>query len=91
MISRVIIKFDKFIHDTSRAILVRVVNEEHWIPKKLLRNLVINKKLGGHFSLPFEIAKEKGFEVDEENAELIITHHIPKPIKAKKTDESLFR
>lgn len=54
------IRIDKFLHDTGRAILVRVNLVEHWIPKKLTKNVVINNKLSGYISVPIFIAERMG-------------------------------
>lgn len=90
MITRVIIKFDKFYHDTGRAILVQYMNKKHWIPKKLCRNITVNKKLGGHVSVPSFFYEEMGYEVTDEIADKTVVHHIPKnkkPIKNNTHDE----
>lgn len=91
MVKSVRIKFDKILHDTGKAILIRIDGVENWIPKKLCRNLIINKKLGGNVCIPYFFAEKldlKNFETDIE-----IIHHIPKIKQKLKTnhDKELFR
>ena len=90
MITSVKIKFDKFKHDTGKAILISINHQEHWIPKKLCRNLIINKKLGGNVSIPTFIAEKIGVEITDDIATTI--HNVPKAInKEVNYDESLFK
>ena len=90
MIKSVKIQFDKIKHDTGKAILISINYQEHWIPKKLCRNLVINNKLGCNVSIPTFIAEKIGIEIDESMATEI--HHIPEVInKQPKHDDSLFK
>jgi hypothetical protein len=80
------LKFDKFYHDTGRAILVQYQNKKHWIPKKLCRNITVNKKLGGHVSIPSFFYENMGYEVSEDISDKTIIHHVPekkKPIKSE--------
>ena len=65
MIKSVNIKFEKILHDTGKAILVRINGVEHWIPKKLCRKLIINNKLGGNVCVPTFIAERIGFDVED--------------------------
>ncbi len=93
MIKSVIVKFDKILHDTGRAILISVNEKENWIPKKLCRNLVINKKLGGNVCIPTFFAEKIGFEISESNAGISIIHHVPEKMDKTKIihDKSLFK
>ena len=72
------IKFDKFLHDTGKAILIRINGSEHWIPKALCRNVITNSKLGGNVCVPTFIAEKMGIEITEDIAEITIVQHIPK-------------
>ena len=92
-IKSVRIKFDKLLHDTGKAILVSIGNKEHWLGYFMIKNLVVNKKLGGHFSISPNICEEKGIYYDESMADCYIKKHIPEKIKSKKIkpDESLIR
>lgn len=80
MIKSVRIQFDKLLHDTGKAILIRIYGNEHWIPKKLCRNLIINKKLGGNVCIPTFFAEKMGVVVTDEIADVEIIHHIPEKI-----------
>lgn len=93
MIKSVRIKFDKLYHDTGRAILICINGSEHWIPKKLCRNLIVNNKLGGNVCIPAFFYEKMGYEVTEEIADITIIHHIPKKQDKSKIyhDESLFK
>lgn len=93
MIKSVNIKFEKLIHDTGKAILVRINGAEHWIPKKLCRKLIVNNKLGGNVCIPTFIAEQIGFDVEDCNPDVEIIHHIPE-FKYKSNinyDADLFR
>jgi len=93
MIKSVRIKFDKFLHDTGKAILVRIDGIEHWIPIKLCRKLIINNKLGGNVCIPSFFYERMGYEVTEDLADITVIHHVPK--KEDKTkiehDDRLFK
>lgn len=52
MIISATIRFDKLLGETPKACLVKVYNNQYWIPKSLCRNFIINKKLGGSVVLP---------------------------------------
>lgn len=96
MLSYVQIKYDKIHADTGRAILLRFDNKEIWIPKKLTKNLVVNKKLGGNVAVAdffFEkMIKECEWIVVLNNEYYKIEHHIPTPKeKVNKHDRELFR
>lgn len=93
MINSVKIKLEKLLYDTGKAILVRINGVEHWIPKKLCRNLIVNNKLGGNVCVPTFIIKEIGLNIDNCSPDIEVIHHIPK-LQDKtniKHDESLFR
>jgi len=79
-IKRVRIKFDKLLHDTGKAILIRISNKEYWLGHYMCTDLVVNKKLGGHVSISVNICKEKGIYYNEDMADYIITRHVPKKI-----------
>lgn len=84
---RVTLKFSKFKHETAKAYLVKVEgNKEIWLPKSFCRNLVINKKLGGHVAIPSWLFKEKfGYEPHEvENI-----YNIPEEIVAEKVEPDI--
>lgn len=84
---RVRIKFEKFLHRTGKAILIRVHGVEHWIPSKLCRNLVTNQKLGGHVSVPAFIADRIGYQYEVDDADMIIEHHVPSSLPPVASNE----
>lgn len=83
MVTRVRLKFEKFLHSTGKAILVRVGGAEHWIPRKLCYDLVVNKKLGGHVSVPTFIIERMGMSVESCEADVSIERHVPKKVTKK--------
>lgn len=89
-INRVMLRFDKFLHATERAYLIRIGCLEHWIPKKLCRNFITNNKLGGNVSIPtFLYEKITGVEAEDipiGDADFIIEKHVPEKIDATKTE-----
>lgn len=91
MIKSVRITFDKLYHDTGKAILVSINNNELWLPKKLCRNLVVNKKLGGHVSIPTFLAEKLNILNCVPDIEII--HHIPTTMNVTDIshDTSLFK
>jgi hypothetical protein len=100
-IKSMMLRFDKFLHETEKAYLIRVGSTEHWLPKKLCRSLITNKKLGGNVQIPsFLYERITGEVVDEMNeseindlATFIIEKHIPErkePIKSE-IDKTLLR
>lgn len=95
MIKSAVINFDKFIHETHGAILVRLPDgNEHWIPKKLCRNFKCNNKLRGSVSVPAFLVEKMGLNIEDLQAEVEIIHM--KPIKVefdpnKKPDASLIK
>jgi len=92
MIKSVRIKFEKILCDTGKAILIRVDGIEHWIPKKLCRNLIINSKLGGNVCVPVFKAEELGLNIDDCKPDIEIIHHIPEEINQEiKHDANLFK
>ncbi len=91
-IIRVRIKFDKFLHDTGKAILIRIGKTEYWLARYMCRNLTINKKFGGHVSLSVKICEDKGIYFDDTMTDEYIETHIPIKIVEKAThDKSLER
>jgi hypothetical protein len=92
MIKSYRLKFDKLLHETLNAYLLKVNNEEFWVPKKLCRKFILNKKLGGNVSIP-SFFYEKIFSINEENADCIIIKHKPERIEPIKQtpDASLTR
>jgi hypothetical protein len=94
MITSVLLRFDKYLHETERAYLIRVGNTEHWLPKKLCRKFITNKKLGGNVTIPsFLYERITGEQPIEEDAETIIEKHVPKQIEPTDTlpDAELIR
>lgn len=87
------IKFDKFLHDTGKAILIRIGQKEHWLGKFMLDDWCTNKKLGGWVVITTKIANEKGIYWNDTMAVKSITHHIPKKLNIKdiQHDKSLER
>jgi hypothetical protein len=77
MLNSVRIKFEKFHHDTGRAILVSINGVEYWLPKKLCRNIIVNKKLAGSVCIPVFLAEKIGFKVDMCEKDIEVIHHIP--------------
>ncbi|MAX80351.1 MAG: hypothetical protein CL843_09265 [Crocinitomicaceae bacterium] len=81
IVKEVRIKFDRFYHDTGKAILIGIGRKEHWLPKYLCKNITVNKKLKGHVCLPVSICDEKGIYWDESDATVKIEKHIPDKIE----------
>ena len=78
MIKSAMLRFDKHLHSTERAHLVRVGATEHWLPKNLCRKFITNKKLGGNVVIPtFLFERIMGVAPTEADAETIIEKHIP--------------
>lgn len=79
MIKTVFVKFDKLMGETPLAFLLKFgYDNQIWFPKKLCRNFILNKKLGGNMVIPTWLYIEKfGQEPDESEAETIIIHHVP--------------
>lgn len=93
MISTAKIKFHKLLHDTGRAILVRIDSGEFWIPKSLCRKLTVNNKLGGHVCLPTNFITERlKLDISELEPDVEVIHHVPTEIKKEiNYDSALFR
>lgn len=92
------LRFDKFLHATDKAYLIRVGIHEHWLPKKLAWNLITNKKLGGVVTLPTWLyMKVTGLAEDEINlhdASYIVLKHVPSkkhPIVNNQPNPALLR
>lgn len=77
MINSVNIKFEKLIHDTGKAILVRINGVEHWLPKKLCRKLTVNNKLAGNVCVPTFISERIGICINDCSPDVEVIHHIP--------------
>ena len=97
MIKSLMLRFDRFHHATEKAYLIQIGPSEHWVPKKLAWNLTINKKLGGHITVPpwlyEKITGESIEDAPECDATVIIEKHIPErkePIKTQ-ADASLIK
>lgn len=92
MIISVKLKFDKFLCDTGKAILISINRNEFWIPNSLCRMLHYNNKLKGSVVIPAFFYEKMGFEATENIAYEIRTHHTPKKINKKiNYDDSLIR
>lgn len=94
MITNVLLRFDKYLHETSKAYLIRVGTKEHWLPKKLCRKFITNKKLGGNVTIPtFLYERITGQLPTEADAETIIEKHVPVRIEPTNTqpDAGLIR
>lgn len=93
MIKSVRIKFDKFLYNTGKAILVRIDGKEYWLANYMYKNLIVNKKLGGNCEIDVKFCDEKGIQYDESMATLIIEHHIPVKLDVNtiEHDETLIR
>ena len=96
-IKSLMLRFNRFHHATEKAYLIEVGNTEHWVPKKLAWNLTINKKLGGHITVPTWLYEKvtgiKTEDVPECDAALIVEKHVPErkePIKTQ-ADASLIK
>lgn len=83
------IKFDKYVHETARAYLVKYMNQEIWLPKKLCRGFAVyGNDMHGVVSIPtFLYEKITGTNVDEEfsdnyaESDWIVTKHKPDKIE----------
>lgn len=89
MISQVMLRFDKFKHETAKAYLIEIGSTEHWLPKRFCRKFITNKKLGGNVTVPawlYEkttgIAQE---DIPMEDVTVIIEKHIPLPVAPVET------
>lgn len=86
------VKFDKLLYDTGKAILIRIGDNEHWLPLKICKKLIVNKKLGGNVSLPAWFYEKLGYDIKIECAEKTIIHHIPEKLCEEiEHDASLFK
>ncbi len=84
------LKFDKLKHDTGKAILVRIGSKDYWFAYFMIENLIVNKKLGGHFETKTKFLEQKGIIYNEDMAVKCIKHHVPKKINKTVThDKSL--
>lgn len=89
-IKSAMLRFDKYLHATEKAYLLRIGYSEHWLPKKLCRNFILNKKLGGNVTVPaFLYERITGSPPEISDAETIIHHHTPAPLNPVTEVESL--
>ncbi len=90
MISQILLRFDKFKHETNKAYLIEICGTEHWIPKRFCRRFTTNKKLGGNVTIPTWLyVKITGIEADNlpfEDATVIIEKHKPEIINPKENN-----
>lgn len=101
VIKSIKIKFDKYVHETPRAYLVKFMHQEIWLPKKLCRGFAVyGNDMHGVVSIPtFLYEKITGETVGEEfnsphaESDWIITKHKPAKIDAinKQADAELTR
>lgn len=63
MIKSARIKFDKLLGETSKAYLIRIDRDEHWIPKSQCRRFITNHKLGGNVEISTFIINRM-FDID---------------------------
>lgn len=78
MNSQIMVRFTKMQAETPKAILVKIFHTEYWFPKRFCRNFTLNKKLGGHITIPEWLYKEKfGQEPPEEDIVWKVEQHIP--------------
>ncbi len=78
------VKFDEFLHDTGRAILIDIQGKEVWLGYHMFKHLVINKKMAGHLEISAKTAQEKDIEYKDSDAVVIKKTHIPKKIDFSK-------
>jgi hypothetical protein len=96
-IKSIMLRFDKFLHATEKAYLIRIGPAEHWLPKKLCRNFITNKKLGGNVSIPpFLYERITGESIDDAplaDADYIVEKHKPARIEPiiSSPDQSLLK
>lgn len=93
-IKSVTLEFQRFYHDSGRAILIGYNNNKYWIPKSLCRNLEVYKKLNGKVSIPsFKFEEITGVAPEISDADYIVEKHIPVKIEITNTlpDGSLIR
>lgn len=75
------VRFTKMQAETPKAILVKIFQTEYWFPKKFCRNFTLNKKLGGHVTIPEWLYREKfGGAPPEEDVVWKVEHHTPEKI-----------
>ncbi len=93
MVTSIKLTFNKLIHDTGKAILINLNGSEIWLPKKLCRKLITNKKLGGSVCIPVFFAEKIGLVAEEMPKDIEVIHHVPELITEKEIthDSALFR
>lgn len=78
MNNQVMVRFTKMQAETDKAILVKIFQTQYWFPKRFCRNFTLNKKLGGHITIPEWLYIEKfGHEPPEEDITFKVEHHVP--------------
>jgi len=88
------IKFDKYVHETDRAYLVKFMRQEIWLPKKLCRGFAVHgNDMHGVVSIPtFLYERITGETVDGyfdsryAEADWVITKHKPTKIEPIKPE-----
>lgn len=81
------LRFTKFKAETSKAYLVKLFHTDVWLPKKLCRNMIINKKLGGNVELPEWLYIEKtGQNPPDEDYTFKVENHTPEKIDPKENN-----
>ncbi len=84
-IKSIMLRFDKYLHETQKAYLIRVGPTEHWLPKKLCRNFITNSKLGGNVSIPaFLYERITGESIEDapiSDADYIVEKHKPERLE----------
>lgn len=87
MIKSARIKFDKLLGETSKAYLIRIDGDEHWIPKSQCRRFITNQKLGGNVEVStFIINRMFDIDINIECPDFvkptwIVENHIPKKLE----------
>jgi|688.fasta_scaffold45299_4 hypothetical protein len=83
-IAKILLRFDKHLHTTQKAFLIRIGLSDVWLPKKLCSKFITNKKLGGNVVIPaFLYERITGKPAPIEDAQTIIEKHVPVKIELK--------
>lgn len=78
----VLLRFEKLLGRTKKAILVRAEFKEFWVPMSCGRHLILNRKLGGHVEVPWWLfVKKMGREPDRDERLRDVRLYIPEEIK----------
>lgn len=94
MIKDVRISFDKLITMLPKSYLIRIGNQEYWLPRRMVKQLRTKNNLSGSCTIPTWLYVEKfGQQPPEDIAETIVEKHVPQPIKPIQTeaDDTLIR